>query len=198
MPDSATEQGAHFKGKLGIAVRASVKRLLHEHGIEREAFVASLPPDIRWFLTERYLATKWYPLPGAGQMMEALAEQIGQPPLDVSRRVGHDVAYATAGRVGRSIVGLFGTPKRVARYLGAMWGQLYDGGQIEGEYRDQVLRVRRSAWPAHHPLLCMTLLGSLECIAEHMHGVRPVAAQRSSCVGDGSSTCCFELRFESD
>lgn len=192
------EKGTHFKGKLGKAVRSSVKSLLVEHGIDREEFVASLDPDLRWFLTEHYLATNWYPLRGSGQMLEALARRLDLDPLEVSRRVGRDVAYASAGRVGRTIVSTFGTPTRVARYLAPMLTQLYDGGDVEAAYSEDtgILSVRRSNWKPHHSLICITLLGSLECLSEHMSGYRLVSAQRCACVCEGADACRLELRFE--
>lgn len=199
MGDSAPgEAGARFKGKLGMAVRKSVKDLLSEHHRDRDAVIGRLPPDVRWFLTERLVATQWYPIRGAGPMLEAIALELGLDPLVCARRIGGDVAYESAGRVGRTVISLFGTPARVARHLGSMWGQLYDSGVVEGTYDDGtgVLGVRRREWRGHDPITCITLLGSLERIVEHMSGVELRSAQRVLCLSDsGGDECRFEVRL---
>src|SRR5262249_12641048 len=135
---------------------------------------------------------------GAGPMIEGVARALGRPPLDFARQLGRDVAFDTAGRAGRTLLNLFGTPQRLARYLGAMWDQLYDGGRIQADYDEQrfVLTVRRTGWPAHDPLLCITLLGSLETLCGHMGSPRLISAARIACVADGAPGCRFELRFD--
>ncbi len=191
-------EGARFKGKLGMAVRKSVKDMIAAKGLDRDRVIESLPSDVRWFLTERYVATQWYSLAGADELLETLAVQLGEDARDLARAVGRDVAFNTAGRVGRTVIGLFGSPERVARYLDSMWAQLYDGGRIQADYDEkrEVLSVRRGSWAGHAPLVCVTLLGSLESIAQHMRGVHLLRAERTACIsGDDVGRCHFELRF---
>lgn len=190
------DEGARFKGKLGMAVRKSVKVACGNRALG--PIVASLPPDVRWFLTERYIATQWYPLRGADEMLEGIAEAISEAPAELARRIGRDVAHETAGRVGRTLVSIFGTPERMAKYLGPMWTQIYDGGHIDADYdaAQQLLTVRRSTWPAHRPLVCVTLLGSLEGLARQMGRPRLLSAARTSCISEGGARCQFELRFD--
>ena len=142
---------------------------------------------------------------GTGLLAEHIAGIVGQAgyvlgldPLVCARRIGGDVAYESAGRVGRTVISLFGTPARVARHLGSMWGQLYDSGVVEGTYDDGtgVLGVRRREWRGHDPITCITLLGSLERIVEHMSGVELRSAQRVLCLSDsGGDECRFEVRL---
>ena len=189
-------QGARFKGKLGMAVRRSLKTALGSRPIE--PVIEALPPEARWFLTDRFIATQWYPLKGADAMLESVARLLGRDPLELARQIGRDAAFQSAGRVGETMLSLFGTPQRLARYLGPMWDQLYDGGQIQAEYDEAsaLLTIRRTRWIGHDPLVCITLLGSTEALAGAMGKPRLSSAARTSCVADGASRCQFELRFE--
>lgn len=189
-------QGARFKGKLGMSVRRAIKTALGDRSIE--SVIDALPADARWMLTERFIATQWYPLRSAGVMMEGVARAIGRAPLDVAQQLGRDVAVGTAGRAGRTLLNLFGTPQRLARYLGPMWDQLYDSGRIQADYDEAtgVLTVRRMSWLGHDPLLCITLLGSIETLSLHMGRPRLLSAARTTCVSEGAPGCQFELRFD--
>lgn len=189
-------QGARFKGKLGISVRAAIKTALGGRSVD--SVIDALPPEARWMLTERFLATQWYPLKGAGAMVDGVARALGRDPVDFAQQLGRDVAFETAGRAGRTLLNLFGTPQRLARYLDPMWDQLYDSGRVEAEYDEatSVLSVRRTRWQAHDPLLCVTMLGSMETLARHMERPRLLSAARTACLADGGTRCQFELRFE--
>lgn len=189
-------QGARFKGKLGMAVRRSIKTALGSRPLE--PVIEAVPSEARWFLTERFIATQWYPLKGADAMLGSVARLLGRDPVEFARQVGRDAAIQSAGRVGETMLSLFGTPQRLARYLGAMWEQLYDGGQIQADYDEAaaVITIRRNRWLAHDPLVCITLLGSTEALAGAMGKPRLLSAARTSCVGDGAPRCQFELQFE--
>jgi hypothetical protein len=191
-----TVQGARFKGKLGMSVRRSIKAALGARPIE--PVIEAMPAEVRWFLAERFIATQWYPLKGADVMLETVARVLGRDPVDFARQIGRDAAVLSTGRVGETIISLFGTPQRLARYLGPMWEQLYDGGLILADYEEAtgLLTIRRSRWVAHAPLVCITLLGSTEAVAGQMGKPRLLSAARTSCVGDGAARCQFELRFE--
>jgi hypothetical protein len=189
-------QGARFKGKLGMSVRRSIKTALGDRSVE--SVIDAVPADARWMLTERFIATEWYPLRSAGVMIASVAQSIGRPPLELAQQLGRDVAFETAGRAGRTLLNLFGTPQRLARYLGSMWDQLYDSGRIQADHDEAtgVLTVRRTSWLGHDPLLCVTLVGSLETLCAHMGSPRLISAARTACVSEGASRCQFELRFE--
>lgn len=193
--------GARFKGKLGVAVRKAFKELLVDEGRDRDAFIAALPEPVRPLLEARYVATNWYPLDEADHLMSASALELGVDEFELSRRIGGDVAYESAGRIGWTILSLFASPHRVARHLQTMWNQIYDSGEIECDYDAAAgtLVVERSDWHGHAPHTCMTLLGSLERLGQNMRGYRLVEARRVCCVSEeDAETCRFEFQFEEE
>jgi hypothetical protein len=191
----ADETGARFKGKLGMAVRKTVKLELRGH--DRDAVAATLPAPARRLLEERFIATIWYPLEGASELIEGVAHALGEPIDEVARRVGRRVTYENAGSLGRTLISLFGTPERLARYFGPIWAQTYDSGVVDASFdaATRRLRVRVARWDGHHPTICMTVLGTLEALGEGMRSPALRSATRLRCVTHGAPSCEHQLVF---
>ncbi len=187
--------GARFKGKLGMAVRKTLKVELHGH--DQGPFLAGLTEPAQRLLDERFLATTWYPLAGAAELLEGAARTLGQPIDEVAQRVGRRVAFEQAGNLGRTLLSLFGTPERLARYFGSIWAQTYDSGTIDASYDPsaQRVRVRIASWGGHHPTLCMTVLGTLEALGEGMKTPPLRSAMRVRCVAHRAPYCEHQLVF---
>jgi len=163
-----------------------------------ERIAEDLPPSMRTLLTDRLVASAWYSLEGADEMMTAVAAHLGRDPVEYARRLGHSVAFESAGPIGRTMMRLFGNPERIASYLPKMWTQLYDSGVVRGVYDpvDGILTIRVAGWMGHTPLGCFNPLGSIEELSRRFEKPPLIEAEQAECVSRGASMCRWVLRYD--
>ncbi|MEO0325379.1 MAG: hypothetical protein AAF447_20655 [Myxococcota bacterium] len=188
---------ARFKGRLGIGLRKATKEILAAEGRDRDRFLAALPEELRGPLTERYVATVWYPTAPMESLFAHMAKELGAEPEAFARRLGATTVNASAGPMGRSLIALIATPPRLAKYANTVWRQLHDEGRLDARFdrAEGRLVAESSGWSSHGPLTCLTTLGSMEAIAERMRGYEFTSSERETCVSAGSATCRLVLRF---
>jgi hypothetical protein len=188
-------EGRSFRGKLGIAVRKTIASF-DAAAVSRAQ--AKMSPVARELVTRRYVASDWYSVEGIEEVIRVLAEELGESPEQLSRRLGRGVGFAGAGTVGRAMLAVFGNPLRFEKYLPTTWRQLYDSGIIRARFDpvDGVLHARVYGWKGHSPLHCFAPLGAVEELAQRMGRPRLLEARRVECVALGAERCGYEFRFE--
>jgi hypothetical protein len=188
-------EGTSFRGKLGIAVLKAVSNFDAAAVLRAKARMSS---TARTLLTERYVASDWYPVEGIEEVIRVLAEELNEKPEALAHRLGRGVGFSGAGTVGRAFLSVFGTPTRFEKYLPATWRQLYDSGIMRARFDplDNVLCARVYGWKGHSPLHCFAPLGAVEELAHRMRSPELQSASRVECVSLGAERCTYELRFE--
>jgi predicted hydrocarbon binding protein len=191
----AIAEGTSFRGKLGIAVKKTLTGF--DAAAVRRA-TERLSPAARALLTERFVASAWYPVAGIEEVIEVLADELGCDAEELAKKLGRGVGVSGAGPVGRTMISLFGNPRRFEKYLPTMWRQLYDSGTMHARFDpvDGVLSARVYGWKGHSPLHCYAPLGAIEELASHLNQPSLKAARRSECVVTGAKRCSYELAFE--
>lgn len=190
-----TEVGRRVKGRLAIAVRKCIK--LDLEGKEPLGLFPDASPAARMIFDTRFVASEWYSVDGIDEMIELVAGHLDVDPVEYALRLGRGVTSEGAGRIGRTALGLFGTPKRIATYLPRYWGQLYDSGDVRCAFDPSTgkLDVRVRNWHGHTPLGCFNPLGSLSFVSEQLGKPRFLGSERLACVSEGAPACHYEFRF---
>lgn len=109
------EPGRRIKGRLMMAARKTIK--LDTRSLDADELTNGLSPEARDVLTTRYLATDWYPIDSVDEVMTKVSGCLGMAPEEYAVHVGIGTATEAAGRMGRTLLSLFGSPKRLARYV---------------------------------------------------------------------------------
>ncbi|MCB9586004.1 MAG: hypothetical protein H6718_11440 [Polyangiaceae bacterium] len=189
------ERGERIKGRLMMAGRKSMKSDLGAAGMA--AVLEKASPEVRHTLTRRFLATDWYAQDTTDDVIRLVAAQLGMGAEEYALQLGRNSAYESAGRLGRTLVGLFGSPQRLARYVPEYWSTLYDSGRVTAGYDEstKLLTLMIRDWKGHSALRCYNPFGSMVELSSRFKEPALVEYKRVSCVSRGDAQCVYQYRY---
>ena len=189
------EPGERIKGRLMMAGRKSMKHDLGTAGMA--AVLAKASPEVRHALTRRFLATDWYSQEATDDVIRLVAAQLGMDPKEYALQLGRNSAYESAGRLGRTLLGLFGSPQRLARYVPEYWSTLYDSGRVTAGYdaSTKLLTLTVRDWKGHSALRCFNPFGSMVELSQRFKEPALVDYKQVSCVSRGDTQCVYQYQY---
>ncbi len=187
--------GKQIKGRMVISGRKFIRD--RAAGRDLDKAIAGLGAEAREMMTTRLSPSAWYSTAAADEVLRACAEALGEDPRSFARDLGWTAAYDTAGAIGRTFVSLFGSPARMAKYIGTAREQIYDSGTTTATYDEAGGRVQIEVrgWLGHTEHGCLNMLGLLDRYANLMRASASVEVAQTRCLSRGNDACVFELRF---
>lgn len=189
-------KGRQIKGKLLLSARKAVK--IDTDGVDLVSLYPELSDPAKRLLTDRFIASAWYPNEAIDEVLSVVATHLGVTDEQYSFRLGRQSVALASGPIVSTAVSVLATPKRIVRYLGSFWGQLYDSGETTGEYDATAGRVsiELRGWKGHTRVQCFNPLGALVEVCARSDRAKYVSHQRVACVCDGADACRYEVQFE--
>ncbi len=166
-------------------------------GRDLDELLAILPPETQWLVTERFLTTQWYDATSTDEFTRLVGEWLGYDAEEFALRLGRSVVRGNTGLIVNSMLSVFASPQRIAKYLPPYWHKLYDSGAVVGDYDapSGLLSIRITDWKSHSALACLNPLGSIAEFARRIKTPELRSYERTRCVADGDAMCEYELRF---
>lgn len=169
--------------------------------MQLEAALDAIPTDYQRQLNRAHrslgiLPATWYPAPMVHALLDAIAKQVG--PADIesfAERAGRAVIQKLIAGVYAGLFRSMASPALYAKYVPKLWRSYYRMGEVQAEVVESgETRVRMSAWPGHHPLVCDINRAAAGLIFESM-GCRQTESVRQRCVHDGHRYCEVVLTY---
>lgn len=189
-------EGRRIKGKLLLSARKAIK--VDTDGVDLPALYPELSQEARWLLSERFLASAWYPNRAIDEVLRAVAAHRGVAAEAYSYRMGRQCVSFATGSVVSTAVAILATPHRIAKYMPSLWGQFYDSGTTRGQFDASTGRVcvEVSDWHGHTRLQCQNPMGALVEVCVRSDRAEYVSHDHVACVSDGAPACRYEVQFE--
>ena len=195
LPDRVME-GRQIKGKLLLSARKAVK--IDTDGVDLVALNPQLSAPAKRLLTDRFIASAWYPNEAIDEVIAVVAARCGVTDEQYSFRLGRQSVALATGPIVSTAVSVLATPQRIVRYLGSFWGQLYDSGEVTGHFDASTGRVQIElrGWKGHTRVQCFNPLGALVEVCVRSERAKYVSHELLACVSQGADACRYAVQFE--
>jgi hypothetical protein len=162
----------------------------------RERVLARLstafPAEVHRVSQEKILATEWFQLRFATELIEEIAAEIGEPSTRVAYTIGSRGAEAATGTVLRFVFALISMPSYIGK-IQAVWSKFYSQGRITHEVADRSAVVHLSDFPFVSAVNCARVTGSLEWFGKRAE--RTAVVRHSACRAKGDGECAWSVTW---
>lgn len=150
-------------------------------------------------VNERYMsaiAIEWTPAEEFIELLEAIEKTVGSGSGQTARDSGsYSARHYTRGVVKRSLFYL-ASPEFLLRRIAGLWRQYNDAGELLlHQFTDRKVVIELARLPAPHRLLCASVTGWIEVMAEAV-GAHGSKASHPSCRARGDLHCTFVVDWD--
>jgi hypothetical protein len=150
-------------------------------------------------VNERYMsaiAIEWHPFEEFMEFLEQTEAVVGFGSGKTARDSGaYSAQQSTRGAVKRSLFYL-STPEFLMRRVTSLWSQYNDSGNMRlRDFTERKVVIELDGVPNPHRLLCQSLTGWVEVVAEAI-GARGSKASHPACVLRGDDCCTFVIDWD--
>jgi hypothetical protein len=142
------------------------------------------------------IAIEWHPFDEFMEFLEQTEAAVGFGSGQTARDSGaYSAQQSTRSAIKRSLFYL-STPEFLMRRVTSLWSQYNDFGSMHlRDFTDRKVTIDLEGLPKSHPLLCQSLTGWVEVVAEAI-GARGSKASHPTCVLRGSPRCTFVIDWD--
>jgi hypothetical protein len=162
---------------------------------ERERAVGLVPTELRHYLENRIVESRWYPEHDLIPLVRVCAELAGGNPEETLQSFGRVTAQSHLDGGIYSHLVADGDPRSVGFKAVALWSSQHDSGELRLEIEEDglaSLRVEGYSHPSHE--MCLILTGYFEEFFRVSKLPNPRIKKRQ-CTSEGDPHCEWELRW---
>ena len=161
---------------------------------QREAAIASLPPELRQYTQKVVLASDWLPFEAVTALTEAAAEAKGEPLESFTQRAGRFAANSAVNTIYKWLAFLK-TPDYVLSKASQTFSTFYNRGSMDVErLSEKNARVTLREFPAS-PAACGRITGWMMELGE-MTRAPNMQVIHTECRSKGAPCCQWLISWE--
>jgi len=161
---------------------------------QREAVLATLPPDFARRLRAPVLATETIPIWVLNQMAEQAAKAKGEPVDAFARRAGREGANDAVKGIYRFFA-LAMSPGSLLNKASTMWSTLNNRGTMQvADQTDRTATIKLLDYPSE-TAHCARVTGWIERMGE-LTGAKNVRVEQTQCYAKGAPHCQWTIDWQ--